>query len=155
MSDQELIFMSATDLATKIKEKQISPVEAVRAYLDRITEVDGKLNAYITVLAEDALAAAYQAETDISAGLTKGPLHGVPVGVKDQIYTKGVRTSSASKIRSGFVPDFDATVVEGLKKSGAIILGKLNMTEFAMGDPITSAFGITHNPWDLSRNPGT
>ena len=100
MSDQELIFMSAADLATKIKEKQISPVEAVRAYLDRITEVDGKLNAYITVLAEEALAAAYQAETDISAGLTKGPLHGVPVGVKDQIYTKGVRTSSGSKSRT-------------------------------------------------------
>ena len=155
MSDQELIFMSAADLATKMKEKQISPVEAVKAYLDRITEVDGKINAYITVLADQALAEAQQAESDINAGLIKGPLHGVPVGVKDQIYTKDVRTSSGSKIRSDFVPDFDATAVEGLKRSGAIILGKLNMTEFAMGDPITSAFGVTHNPWDLTRNPGT
>ena len=80
MRDQELIFMSAADLSTKMKEKQISPVEAVRAYLDRITEVDGKINAYITVLADQALAEAQQAESDINAGLIKGPLHGVPVG---------------------------------------------------------------------------
>ena len=101
------------------------------------------------------MAGAAAADNDIKSGRFRGPLHGVPVGIKDQIYTKGIRTSSASKIRSDFVPDYDATVVTGLKKSGAIILGKLNMTEFAMGDPITSAFGITHNPWDVTRNPGT
>ena len=155
MSNQELVFLSAANLASEIKNKQISPVEAVEAYLDRINHVDPKLNAYITVLADKALEAAHQSESDITSGVNKGSLHGVPVAVKDQIYTKGIRTSSASKIRSGFVPDFDATVVNGLKRSGAIILGKLNMTEFAMGDPITSAFGVTHNPWDLDRNPGT
>ena len=155
MSNQELVFLSAANLASEIKNKQISPVEAVEAYLDRINHVDPKLNAYITVLADKALEAAHQSESDITSGVNKGSLHGVPVAIKDQIYTKGIRTSSASKIRSGFVPDFDATVVNGLKRSGAIILGKLNMTEFAMGDPITSAFGVTHNPWDLDRNPGT
>ena len=155
MSNQELVFLSAANLASEIKNKQISPVEAVEAYLDRINHVDPKLNAYITVLADKALEAAHQSESDITSGVNKGSLHGVPVAVKDQIYTKGIRTSSASKIRSGFVPDFDAAVVSGLKRSGAIILGKLNMTEFAMGDPITSAFGVTHNPWDLDRNPGT
>ncbi len=155
MSSNDLIYMSATELADNIKEKQISPVEVVRAYLDRIEAVDSKVNAYITVMADDALDAARQSEADVIAGSIKGPLHGVPVGVKDQIYTNGTLTSCASKIRADFVPDFDATVVKGLKRSGAIILGKLNMTEFAMGDPITSAFGVTRNPWDLTRNPGT
>ena len=155
MSSNELIYMSAAELADKIKEKQISPVEVIRAYLDRIAVVDDKVNAFITVMADEALDAARQSEADVIAGSIKGPLHGVPVGVKDQIYTNGTRTSSASKIREDFVPDFDATVVKGLKRSGAIILGKLNMTEFAMGDPITSAFGVTRNPWDLTRNPGT
>ena len=155
MNNQELVFLSANDLSNKIKAREISPVEAVNAYLERINTVDEKLNAYITVMADEALSEAIIAEKEIASGTNNGPLHGVPVGIKDQIYTKGIRTSSASKIRSDFVPDYDATVVTGLKKSGAIILGKLNMTEFAMGDPITSAFGITHNPWDVTRNPGT
>ncbi|SVB77431.1 uncharacterized protein METZ01_LOCUS230285, partial [marine metagenome] len=155
MNNHELVFLSATSLASEIRNKQISPVEAVEAYLQQINRVDPKLNAYITVLADQALEAARESESDVTSGINRGPLHGVPVAVKDQIYTKGIRTSSASKIRSDFVPDFDASVVTGLKSSGAIILGKLNMTEFAMGDPITSAFGVTRNPWDTRRNPGT
>ena len=155
MNSHELVFLSAAELASEIKNKQVSPVEAVEAYLDQINDVDPKLNAYITVLSDQALEAARESESDITSGIIKGPLHGVHVAVKDQIYTKGIATSSASRIRSNFVPDFDASVVEGLKKSGAIILGKLNMTEFAMGDPITSAFGVTRNPWDKTRNPGT
>ena len=155
MNNHELVFLSAANLASQIRNKQISPVEAVEAYLQQINRVDPKLNAYITVLADQALEAARESESDITSGINRGPLHGVPVAVKDQIYTKGIRTSSASKIRSNFVPDFDASVVTGLKSSGAIILGKLNMTEFAMGDPITSAFGVTRNPWDIRRNPGT
>jgi len=155
MNNHELVFLSAASLASEIRNKQISPVEAVEAYLQQINRVDPKLNAYISVLADQALEAARESESDITSGINRGPLHGVPVAVKDQIYTKGIRTSSASKIRSDFVPDFDASVVTGLKSSGAIILGKLNMTEFAMGDPITSAFGVTRNPWDTRRNPGT
>ena len=155
MSNGDLVFLSATELASKIRDKEVSPVEAVEAYLKRIAQIDPKLNAYITVLAVDALAEARQSESDIASGKNNGPLHGVPVGIKDQIHTKGIRTSDASKIRADFVPDTDAAVVDGLKRSGAIILGKLNMTEFAMGDPITSAFGVTRNPWGLDRNPGT
>ena len=155
MSNGDLVFLSATELASKIRDKEVSPVEAVEAYLERISQIDPKLNAYITVLADEALAEARQSESDIASGKNNGPLHGVPVGIKDQIHTKGIRTSDASKIRADFVPDTDAAVVDGLKRSGAIILGKLNMTEFAMGDPITSAFGVTRNPWGLDRNPGT
>ncbi|HBD82756.1 MAG TPA: Asp-tRNA(Asn)/Glu-tRNA(Gln) amidotransferase GatCAB subunit A, partial [Dehalococcoidia bacterium] len=155
MSNGGLVFLSATELASKIRDKDVSPVEAVEAYLERIAQIDPKLNAYITVLADEALAEARQSESDIASGKNNGPLHGVPVGIKDQIHTKGIRTTDASKIRADFVPDTDAAVVDGLKRSGAIILGKLNMTEFAMGDPITSAFGVTRNPWDLERNPGT
>ncbi len=155
MSNGGLVFLSVTELASKIRNKDVSPVEAVEAYLERIAQIDPKLNAYITVLADEALAEARQSESDIASGKNNGPLHGVPVGIKDQIHTKGIRTSDASKIRADFVPDTDAAVVDGLKRSGAIILGKLNMTEFAMGDPITSAFGVTRNPWDLERNPGT
>jgi len=155
MSNGGLVFLSVTELASKIRNKDVSPVEAVEAYLERIAQIDPKLNAYITVLADEALAEARQSESDIASGKNNGPLHGVPVGIKDQIHTKGIRTSDASKIRADFVPDTDAAVVDGLKRSGAIILGKLNMTEFAMGDPITSAFGVTRNPWGLDRNPGT
>ncbi len=155
MSKQDIPFLSATELASQIRERKISPVEAVEAYLERIEQVDPKLNAYITVLRDEALEAARKAESEITAGESKGALHGVPVGVKDQIHTKGIRTSDASKIRMDFFPDEDATVVSNLKRAGAVILGKLNMTEFAMGDPITSAFGVIRNPWDLSRNPGT
>ncbi len=155
MNNRDIPFLSATELASQIRERKISPVEAVEAYLERIEQVDPKLNAYITILRDEALEAARQAESEIVAGGGKGALHGVPVGVKDQIHTKGIRTSDASKIRMDFVPDEDAAVVSNLKRAGAVILGKLNMTEFAMGDPITSAFGVTRNPWDLSRNPGT
>ena len=155
MNSRDIPFLSATELASHIREKDISPVEAVQAYLDRMKQVDPKLNSYITVLADEALEAARRAESEIASGINKGVLHGVPVGVKDQIHTKGIRTSDASRIRMDFVPDEDATVIANLKQAGAVILGKLNMTEFAMGDPITSAFGVTRNPWDLSRNPGT
>ena len=155
MKKTDIPFLSASELASNIESRAISPVEAVEAYLERISRVEPKLNSYITVLADQAIEAACKAESDIARGGYIGPLHGVPVGVKDQIHTEGIRTTDASKIRAGFVPENDATVVANLRRAGAIILGKLNMTEFAMGDPITSAFGVTRNPWDLERNPGT
>jgi aspartyl-tRNA(Asn)/glutamyl-tRNA(Gln) amidotransferase subunit A len=155
MNQKEIPFLSTAALASLIERKEVTPVEALEAYLDRIKEVDPKLNAFITVLGDEALEQAAMATSDIANGRYIGPLHGVPVGVKDQIHTRGIRTSSASKIRENFVPDADATVVAKLKKAGAIVIGKLNMTEFAFGDPITSAFGVTRNPWDLERNPGT
>ena len=150
MINSDIPFLSATDLGHLIKSKELSPVDVVTAYLERIQELNPKLNAYITVSGELALEQAKQSETDISNGNYLGPLHGVPVAVKDQIHSAGILTSDASKIRSDFVPRENATVLENLNKSGAILLGKLNMSEFALGDPISSVYGPARNPWDLS-----
>ncbi len=155
MNYPDIPFLSLAELAGFIERKEITPVDAVEAYLRRIEDVNPKLNAFITVLKEQALQEAASATSEIANGRYLGPLHGIPVGVKDQIHTRGIRTTDASKLREHFVPEIDATVVVNLKKAGAIVLGKLNMTEFAMGDPITSAFGVTHNPWENGRNPGT
>ncbi|MCY4366931.1 MAG: amidase [Chloroflexi bacterium] len=155
MNSNEIPYLSATELRKAIRSKEVSPLEAVDAYLSRIEEVGGKLNAYITVCGDQAREEARQAGDEIGRGENRGPLHGVPVGIKDQIYVRGVRNSDGSKIREDFVPDFDATVVSNLRRAGAVILGKLNMSEFAMGDPICSYFGAARNPWDLERNPGT
>ena len=154
MDNTEIAFLSATELGSAIQSKQISPVEAVEAYLERIQRIDPKVNSYITVCADQALEDARQAEAEIQRGEYWGPLHGIPIGIKDQIYTKGIRTTDASKIRSDFVPGEDATVVTKLKNAGAILLGKLNMSEFAHGEPQSSAFGPARNPWDLERSPG-
>ena len=155
MINSDIPFLSATDLGHLIKSKELSPVDVVTAYLERIQELNPKLNAYITVSGELALEQAKQSETDISNGNYLGPLHGVPVAVKDQIHSAGILTSDQSKIRSDFVPRENATVLENLNKSGAILLGKLNMSEFALGDPISSVYGPARNPWDIERNPGT
>ena len=155
MNPNEIPYLSATELGKAIQSREVSPLEAVDAYLARIEEVGGKLNAYITVCGDQAREEARQAGDEIGRGEYRGPLHGVPVGIKDQIYVRGVRNSDGSKIREDFVPDFDATVVSNLRRAGAVILGKLNMSEFAMGDPICSYFGAARNPWDLERNPGT
>ena len=155
MNPSDIPFISATELGGLIRAKEVTSLEAVDAYLARIEEVDSSLNSYITVCGDEAREEARRAGEEISMGENRGPLHGVPVGVKDQIYVKGVRNSDGSKIRNDFVPEFDATVVANLRRAGAVILGKLNMSEFAMGDPISSYFGAAHNPWDLDRNPGT
>ncbi len=155
MIPADIPFLSASELAAAIRSRQVSPVEAVDAYLQRIDAVGHKLNAYITVCADQARADAKQLEAEALAGNFRGPLHGVPVGVKDQIHTAGVRTTDASKIRADFVPHQDATVVAKLKHAGAVIIGKTNMSEFALGDPVSSWFGPARNPWDTARNPGT
>ena len=155
MNPNEIPYLSAMELGEAIQAREVSPLEAVDSYLARIEEVGDKLNAYITVCGEQAREEARQAGDEIARGQHRGPLHGVPVGIKDQIYVRGVKNSDGSKIREDFVPDFDATVVSNLRRAGAVILGKLNMSEFAMGDPICSYFGAARNPWDLERNPGT
>ena len=155
MNSVDIPFLSVTELSGFLQRKEISPLEAVDAYLNRIEQVDPKLNSYITVVAKEARQAALDAEREIAGSGYRGPLHGVPVAAKDQIHSKGIPTTDASKIRSGFVPEEDATVLARLKEAGAILLGKLNMSEFALGDPISSAIGPAHNPWDLERSPGT
>ena len=155
MTPAQIPFQSAAELAAAIRAGEVSPVAAVDAYLDRIAAVGDRLNAYITVCADEARADARRLESEAAAGNFRGPLHGVPVGIKDQIHTAGIRTTDASKIRADFVPEEDATVVTRLKEAGAVIIGKTNMSEFALGDPISSWFGPARNPWDTARNPGT
>ena len=155
MERNEIPFLSATELAELLRSGQLSPVEATEAYLARIEQVDPALNSYITVTAERARAEARQAESEIAAGKHRGPLHGVPVAVKDQFCTGGVLTTGGSEILREYVPDHDATVMAKLKEAGAVLLGKLNMSEFAMGDAFHHPYGRPRNPWDLSRNPGT
>ncbi len=155
MDSTEIPFLPATKLSALIRSGDVSPVEAAEAYLDRIGQIDGKLNSYITVCRDEALAEAQQAEKEIAAGNYRGPMHGLPVAVKDQFYTKGIRTTGGSAILKDLVPNEDATVVANLKAAGSVLLGKLNMSEYAMGDAFFHPFGTPHNPWDLSRNPGT
>ena len=155
MQPSEIPYLAATELGGIIAAQEVTPLEAVDAYLSRIEQVDARLNAYITVCADAARQEARQAGDEIAGGQYRGPLHGVPVAVKDQIHTRGILTSDASKIRADFIPAADATVVSRLREAGAILLGKLNMSEFAMGDPISSYYGAARNPWDLERNPGT
>lgn len=155
MEKAELPFLTATELAQLIKSREVSPVEATEAYLDRIVVVDGQLNSYITVCRNEALADARKAEGEIASGNYRGPMHGIPVGVKDQFYTKGILTTGGSNILKDFVPEEDATVIANLKSAGAVLLGKLNMSEYAMGDAFHHPYGRPRNPWDLSRNPGT
>ena len=155
MIPEEIPLLSVVELANHIEKKEITPIETVRAYLNRIEKLDPQLNAYITVLADEAEQAAKIAGQEILNGNYRGPLHGVPVAVKDQIHSEGIRTTDASQIRTEFIPNEDATVLANLKAAGAILLGKLNMSEFALGDPISSAFGPAHNPWDVDRSPGT
>ena len=155
MEKRDIPFMSAAELSGFIAGKEVSPVEATEAYLERIEQLDGKLNSYITVIADDALRSAREAEQAIVQGHYRGPMHGVPVAVKDQIFTRGVRTTGGSRILADFVPDEDATVVTKLDQAGAVLLGKLNMSEFAMAEIYDHPYGTPRNPWDLARNPGT
>jgi len=133
--------------------KEVSPVEATEAYLDRIEALDAKYRAYVTVTADVALAAAKQAEQEIAQGNYRGPMHGVPVAVKDQMYTQGIVTTGGSPVFKDFVPTFDATVIANLKAAGAVLLGKLNMTEFATSG-LSHQFDPPRNPWDLERSTG-
>ena len=153
MKKPAIPFLSTTQLSALIKSQEVSPVEATEAYLDRIDQVDGKLSSYIIVCREEALAQAKQAERDIAAGRYLGPMHGIPVGVKDQFYTKGIRTTGGSTILKDFIPNEDATVIANLKNAGVVLLGKLNMSEYAL-NAVHYPYGRPRNPWDLSRGPG-
>lgn len=155
MNKADIPFLSAAALSHLIRQKTVSPVEATEAYLERIEKVDPKLNSYITLCPDQALEAARDREQAISRGDALGPLHGVPVAVKDQFWTRGILTTGGSTILADYIPGEDATVVARLKDAGAILLGKLNMSEFATGNSIGHAYGTPHNPWDLDRNPGT
>ena len=146
----DLPALTIAGAARQIAARRLSPVELTRAILARIESVDPKVGAFITVAAEQAVAAAQRAEQEIAAGKYRGPLHGIPVGVKDTYYTRGILTTAASPVLSDFVPDHDAAIVERLTAAGAILIGKLNLPEFSFGGYTPGS----HNPWDLARNPG-
>lgn len=155
MAGTDLIFLSIARQAELIRSRAVSPRELVAAYLARIERYDGVLRAYITVCAEQAMAEAAQADRDIAAGNYRGPLHGIPFGVKDQLCTRGIRTTVGSKIMADHVPDRDATVVSRLKRAGAVLIGKENLHEFGKGGTNYFPYGQPRNPWDPSRNPGS
>ncbi|MCA8928752.1 MAG: amidase [Alphaproteobacteria bacterium] len=152
MSDP-IHYMTIRALAAEIEARRLSPVAVTEHMLARIAALDGRLKAYATVMAESALAEARQAEAEIAAGRYRGKLHGVPVAVKDLCYTKGVRTMGGLKVRADFVPDFDATVVERLRAAGAVLLGKINLTEGAMAG-YNPDFPVPENPWRASHWSG-
>ena len=153
--DRNLAFLSAAEQGRMIRSRKLSPVDLVQSYLDRIGSYDDVLRAYITVCAESALAAARNAEREIAAGNWRGPLHGIPYGVKDQICTRGVRTTLGSKINADYVPDFDATVVSKLERAGAILIGKENLHEFGKGGTNVFPYGQPRNPWNPERTPSS
>ncbi len=154
MTDRELHRLTIAEAAGLIESRSLSPVELTQAYLDRIEGLNDRLGAYISVMSESALAQASCAESEIANGNYRGKMHGIPVAVKDIIYTKGVLTSAASRVLSDHVPDYDSTIVEHLDAAGAVLLGKLNLSEFAIGGTINHPFGTPRNPWDTGRSAG-
>ena len=141
-------------LARLYASGDLTPVEVVQAYLDRIQQYDAALGAFITLTADDALASARAAQEELQRGQGKGPLHGVPMAVKDQFWTRGVLTTGGSRLLADFVPDVDSTLIRKLKDAGVVLLGKLNMAEFALGGTREHPYGQPRNPWDRDRNPG-
>jgi aspartyl-tRNA(Asn)/glutamyl-tRNA(Gln) amidotransferase subunit A len=142
-------------LSDLVRKREISPVEVIEATLQRIEKYDADLKAFITVLSEESLECAKKAEASIARGDYIGPLHGIPIGLKDIIFTEGIRTTCGSKILADFIPPEDATVMNRLKKAGAIIVGKLNLHEFAFGTTsVNPHYGTPKNPWDGRCIPG-
>jgi aspartyl-tRNA(Asn)/glutamyl-tRNA(Gln) amidotransferase subunit A len=152
----ELPYLSVGDAASLLRTRRLSPVALTEAVLARIDRVEPRVHAFVTVTRDEALAAARAAEREIAAGKYRGPLHGIPFGVKDTHYTKGIRTTANTPVLSDFVPDFDATVVARLKQAGGVLIGKTNLPEFSFGgSPIGGGeFPDATNPWDLNRSPG-
>jgi aspartyl-tRNA(Asn)/glutamyl-tRNA(Gln) amidotransferase subunit A len=155
MTTTNVADLTITEISPRIKSGEISPVELTNAFLERIERLNPILNAFTTVLFDSARAEAKAAESEIRSGKYRSPLHGIPISIKDNLATSGVRTTGGSKILADWTPDFDATVVARLRAAGAINLGKNNMHEWALGGTtINPFFGTTRNPWDTTRIPG-
>ena len=161
MQDTDLAFASIEEIARLFRKRKLSPVELTKLMLARIQQLNPKLNAYITVTAELSLAQAKAAEAELFGPRgrrghnDRGPLHGIPISLKDNVYTKGIRTTAGSRILKDFIPEHDAAVWANLREAGAIILGKTNLHEFAYGVTTNNPhYGPTCNPWDLARIPG-
>ncbi|MDY6892094.1 MAG: amidase family protein [Chloroflexota bacterium] len=155
MTSLDICWMTATELSRAISEKELSPVDVVKAILERIEVINPKINAYVTVNADLAIEAAKQAEDAVMKNEAVGPLHGVPVSIKDLIFTKDMRTTMGSRLMEHFIPEEDAVAVARLKEAGAIVLGKTNTSEFGLKTLTDNlVFGVTRNPWCLERTCG-
>ena len=155
MRNDDTVFLTIAEAARLIAAGDLSPVELVDAHLRRIEETDGRLNSFITLLGDEAMAAAARAEQALASGGKPGPLHGIPVGLKDLYDVAGVPTTVGSRILREFVPQRDAAVTERFEEAGAIILGKLQLHEFALGaTSVNPHDGPAHNPWDVDRVAG-
>lgn len=151
----DLAFASITEISALLAQRKTSPVELTNLFLDRIEKHNPTLNAYLTITRDSALAAARESEKRIKQKRSRGPLEGIPIALKDNIQTRGIRTTAGSKFLRDFVPEEDATVTASLHRAGAIILGKTNLHEFAYGISTNNPhYGPTRNPWDTARIPG-
>jgi aspartyl-tRNA(Asn)/glutamyl-tRNA(Gln) amidotransferase subunit A len=151
----DLCELNLTELSKLLAARELSSSETVKATLARLEHLDGKLNAFITVSGEQAIAEAKKADDEIGRGRYRGPLHGVPVSIKDLFETAGVRTTAGSKILADWIPEGDSAVIERLRAAGAIIIGKTNLDEFGHGGTSTlSHFGPVHNPWNIEHIAG-
>jgi len=155
MDSKDLCHLSVAELSRLIRKKEVSPADVVEAHLNLIEALEPALNSFITLLPKKAMEEAKEAEREIQAGQYRGPLHGIPIGLKDLFYVKGVRNTSGSKIFDHFVPDFNSAMALKLKEAGAILLGKLNLHQFAYGTTGENPdYGNMHNPWNLERITG-
>lgn len=155
MTDTSLCFLTAVELAQKIRSGELSAVETMEAHLAQIEKVNPQVNAIVTLLPEMAMEAARKADEKLARGEEVGPLHGLPVAHKDLVQTKGIRTTFGSLVYENFVPDEDALLVERLREAGAILLGKTNTPEFGAGSQtFNKVFGVTKNPYDLTKTCG-
>ncbi|MBK9166738.1 MAG: amidase [Bryobacterales bacterium] len=154
-SDAGLASLSLAEASARIRARSVTPTRLVEACLERIATYNPKLNAFISVLRTESLAAARRLEAELAAGKNRGPLHGIPIALKDNIDTAGIRTTAGSAVFDDRIPDEDAAVTRRLQDAGAIVIGKTNLHEFAMGGTnATSYYGPVRNPWALDRNPG-
>ena len=155
MDSKDLCHLGVAELSRLIRKKEVSPADVVEAHLNLIEALEPALNSFITLLPKKAMEEAKEAEREIQAGQYRGPLHGIPIGLKDLFYVKGVRNTSGSKIFDHFVPDFNSAMALKLKEAGAILLGKLNLHQFAYGTTGENPdYGNMHNPWNLERITG-
>jgi aspartyl-tRNA(Asn)/glutamyl-tRNA(Gln) amidotransferase subunit A len=155
MNDNDLSYLSIAEAAAGLRHKEFSPVEITEACLQRIHALDGKLHSFITLTADLALSRAKQAEQELQSGKDRGPLHGIPIALKDLYATKNIRTTCHSAVLENWLPDHDATTVIKLREAGTILLGKLGMHEFAFGGPSVDApFPAVRNPWNTAHIPG-
>lgn len=155
MTTNDLCYLTISEAGAGLRRKEFSPVELTKACLERIRAIDGKLHSFITLTAELALRQAEQAEKELHSGHDRGPLHGIPIALKDLYAAKGIRTTCHSAVLEHWIPDHDATAVNKLQEAGTILLGKLGMHEFAFGGPSVDApFPAVRNPWNTAHIPG-